>query len=481
MRWLCVFNIIGYLIFFFSLAFIIPMLFAFYFSDGSFFAFTASFSISIFVSLLLIAIFRKSKAQYLSSKEGITIVSIGWTIIGLLGALPLYIYSELTFIDCLFESISGFTTTGASILSNIESMPESILLWRSLIQWLGGMGIIVLSIAILPFIESGGMQLYKAEIPSPTPDKLKPRIKDTALILWKVYIGFSLIQVMLLTFGGMSFFDATCHTFTSMPTGGFSVKNLSIAHYDNLYFDIIIMLFMLFAGINFSLHYQLIRGKALTFWNDTECRFFLILILVFILIITFNIYGQVYDTFGKALRYGSFQVISIITTTGFATADYELWPSLSQFILFACMFIGATAGSTGGGMKCIRVILCFKYCIKEIGNFVHPKSVSNIKIKNESIPDNVLKGVMGFLSIYIGLFVICSAILCMLGPDILTSMSAVASAIGNIGPGFGTIGPTENYLHLPQAAKLLLTWCMLLGRLEIYTFLIFLVPEFWKK
>ena len=279
----------------------------------------------------------------------------------------------------------------------------------------------------------------------------------------------------------MSFYDSFAHAFTTMPTGGFSPKNTSIAYYDSAYFDYVISFFMLLAGINFSLYYQLLRGKPLVFWKDTEFRFFMILIAGFTLLITLNTYGSVYETIETSFRYAFFQVISIVTTTGFATADYELFPGLSQIILFTCMFIGACAGSTGGGMKCSRIIIAFKYCYRELFKLIHPRSVAQIKINSNVVTDDVLRSIMGFLALYLGLFVICSMLLGAMGIDMVTSFAAVASCIGNIGPGFGTVGPTENFVHFPVLAKWLLLWCMLLGRLEIYTIIILLVPEFWKK
>jgi trk system potassium uptake protein TrkH len=384
-------------------------------------------------------------------------------------------------VDAFFESVSGVTTTGSSILTNIEAVPKGLLFWRSFIQWLGGMGIIVLSIAILPFLGVGGMQLYKAEVPTPIPDKLKPRIRDTAIVLWKAYALFSAAEAVLLMLGGMSLFDALCHTFTTMPTGGYATKNASIAHFDSLYIDCVVIFFMLAAGINFSLHYQLLRGKPLAFWRDSECRFFIGTVLVLVLLVTFNIYGSVYQTIGKALQYGAFQVVSILTTTGYATADFEKWPAMSQLILLMCMFIGASAGSTGGGMKCLRVMLTFKFCYKELFSLIHPRSVSRIKILGSPVPEEVLRSVLGFIMLYMGLFALNSILLAGMGVDFLTAVSAVAAAIGNIGPGLGMVGPTDNFAQIPILGKWLLIWCMLLGRLEIYTVIILLVPEFYRK
>jgi len=481
-RWRYIINITGVLILFLGLTMILPLLFGLYYDDGSVISLAKSFAITALSGFLLYIFSRSTKTEYISQREGMAIVGIGWTAIGLFGSLPFYLGGEIpAFIDALFESVSGFTTTGSSILTNIESMSKGLLLWRSLIQWLGGMGIIVLSIAILPFLGVGGMQLYKAEVPSPVPDKLKPRIKDTAVILWKVYALISLLEAVLLMLGGIGLFEALCHTFTTMPTGGFSTQNGSIADFNSVYFDGVFILFMLLAGINFSLHYQFLTGRPLTFWKDSECRFFLSAVLVLTVIVSFNIYGSVYETISESIRYGSFQVVSIITTTGYVTADYEKWPAMSQLILLLCMFMGASAGSTGGGIKILRIMLCLKYCYKELFALIHPHSVKHIKIRGKAVPENVMRSVVGFLVLYIGLFVVCSIALAGTGMDFLTSIGAVAATIGNIGPGFGMVGPVENYAHIPYLGKWLLIWCMLLGRLEIFTVIILVVPEFWRK
>lgn len=482
MRWRYILNIIGVLSIFMGIVMIFPLLVGLYYHDQSIVPILKSMGITMGVGVFLYVCFRTPETEYISQREGMAIVAIGWTVIGLFSALPFHFGGIFpTFADSFFESVSGFTTTGASVLTDIEGTSKGLLFWRSLIQWLGGMGIIVLSVAILPFLGVGGMQLYKAEVPSPVPDKLKPRIRDTAKILWKVYAVFSLVEILLLMAGGMNLFDAVCHAFTTMPTGGFSTKNASLAHYDSPYFDIIVILFMLLAGINFSLHYQMLKGKALAFWQDSECRFFLALIILLTLGVSFNLYGSVYEKIGPALRYGSFQVVSIVTTTGFATADYEMWPPMSQIIIFFCMFLGASAGSTGGGMKCIRLLLCFKFCYKELFSLIHPRSVTHIKIGGKPVSDEIMRSILGFLALYVGLFVLGSVLLSGMGVDFVTSLSAVASCIGNIGPGFGLVGPVKNYAQIPELGKWLLAWCMLLGRLEVYTMIILLVPEFWKK
>ncbi|UCD31728.1 MAG: TrkH family potassium uptake protein [Desulfobacterales bacterium] len=482
MQWRFILNVVGILILFLGMSMIFPLFFGLYYHDQSVLPLTKAMVITMTAGLLLFGFFRKAKSEHISHREGMAIVTIGWLTVGFFGAIPFYLGAEFnTFVDAFFESVSGFTTTGSSILTNIESVSKGLLFWRSFIQWLGGMGIIVLSVAILPFLGVGGMQLYKAEVPSPVPDKLRPRIRDTATVLWKVYALFTLAEVVLLMVGGMTLYDALCHTFTTMPTGGFSTKNTSIAHYNSAYFDGVILFFMLLAGINFSLHYQFLRGKPLAFWRDPECRFFLATVLVLIAIVSLNIYGNVYEKIGEALRFGAFQVVSIVTTTGFATADYELWPTMSQLILLLCMFLGASAGSTGGGMKCLRVMLYLKYCYKELFSLIHPRAVKPIKLAGQTIPEDVVRSVLGFMGLYVGLFAFASVLMASMGLDFTTAIGSVAATIGNIGPGLGTVGPADNYAHMPYLGKWVLIFCMLLGRLEIYTVIILVVPEFWRK
>ncbi|KPA16713.1 potassium uptake protein, TrkH family [Candidatus Magnetomorum sp. HK-1] len=481
MRWRYTLFFVGILSVFLGLTMIIPFICSIITQDNSARPILFSAAITETTGLLLFFGFRIRNHDHISSREGIAIVALGWIAAGFFSALPFYFGNAFdTFTDAFFESVSGITTTGASVMTNIEGVSSSLLLWRSFIQWLGGMGIIVLSLAILPLLGVGGMQMYKAEVPSPIPDKLKPRIRDTAMILWKVYAGITIAEVLFLLMGGMSFYDALNHALTTMPTGGFSTKNLSVAHYNSVYIETVIIVFMMLAGINFSLHYQMLLGKPLAFWKDSECRFFLSFVLIVTLIVTINIF-PVYDSFGKAFRYASFQVVSIVTTTGYGSADYELWPGMSQMILLLCMFIGASAGSTGGGMKCLRIMIYFKYCYKELISLIHPRAVSRIKVNGQPVSPEVVSSVLGFLGLFVGLFAISSVMLAAMGVDLVTAFSAVASAIGNIGPGLGTVGPTENYASLPAMGKWLLVWCMLLGRLEIYTIIILLIPEFWRK
>ncbi len=482
MRWRCILQVVSILIFILGLTMVFPLLWGLYYGDNGVTPIIHSMALTILVSGGSILLLRGPQTEFISQREGMAIVAVGWTAVGFFGCLPFHLSGEFgPFVNAYFESISGFTTTGSSILTDVQTISKSLLFWRSFIQWLGGMGIIVLSLAILPILGVGGMQLYKAEVPSPVPDKLQPRIRETARILWKVYVLFTVAQVVLLVLGGMGIFDALNHALTTMPTGGFSTKNASMAHFDSVYLDFVVAFFMLLAGINFSLHYQLLKGDTLAFWRNAECRFFLAATVVLTLVVTLNIYGTVYDKIGDAFRYGAFQLVSILTTTGYATADYEQWPAMSQLILLLCMFLGGSAGSTAGGMKCLRIMVCFKYCYKELFTLIHPHAVSRIKIDGRSVPDDVVRSVLGFLALYLGLFAFSSVLLAGLGVDFITAFAAVATTIGNVGPGFGMVGPVENFAAIPVLGKWLLIWCMLLGRLEIYTVIILLVPEFWRK
>ena len=481
MRWRQVIYIVGILLVFVGLFMIIPMAVGlFYKESGAVKALVLSMTITIAVGAVMYA-FTHKKGETLTHREGMAIVAFGWAGAGLFGALPFYFGDVFPlYCDATFESVSGFTTTGSSLLSDIEAVPKALLFWRSFIQWLGGMGIIVLSLAILPFLGVGGMQLYKAEVPSPVPDKLTPKVRDTAMLLWKVYALFTVLECIMLVFGGMGLFDAVNHAMTTLPTGGFSTMNTSVGQFGSAYFDWVIIFFMLLAGVNFALHYQLLRGNPKVFWKDPECRVFIILAVVMTFIVTFDIYS-LFDSFLEALRYGAFQVVSILTTTGYATYDYEKWSAFSQLLLVVLMFVGGSAGSTGGGIKVLRVILLFKYCYRELFRMVHPRAVAPVKLGGKVVPDDIHTSICGFFILFMGLSVISTLILTLLGVDIITSIGAVAATMGNIGPGIGGVGPMDNFTCIPYVGKWLLIMCMLLGRLEIYTIIILFIPEFWRK
>jgi trk system potassium uptake protein TrkH len=482
MQWQYVMRSVGAIAVCIAMTMSFPLVFSIYYDDGSAWPIIKSMAIALGAGSAMFLVFRRFNQHHMSHRNAIAIVAIGWITATLIGALPFLLSGTLnTFTDCVFESISGFSTTGASVLTDIESAPKGILMWRSLTHWLGGMGIIVLSLAILPFLGLGGMQIYKAEAPGPSPDKLTPRIRDTASALWRIYLALTLAMIVLLMFGGMDVFEAICHTFGTLATGGFSTRNLSVAHYNSAYIDGVITIFMIIAGINFSLHYKMLSGKPRLVLKDPELRFFLSIVAVLILATTLVLYQTTYPSLSQAFRYASFQISSIITTTGYVTADFEMWPALLQCFLLICMFLGASAGSTGGGMKCMRIMLLLKHTYLDLFRMIHPRAVTQLKLGKRPVTEDIIKGIWGFFIIYIGLFILSSFALAALGIDLITSFSAVAACIGNVGPGLGSVGPTNNYAHLPLMAKWVLSFCMLLGRLEIYTVIILFVPEFWRK
>lgn len=483
MRWGFVFKIVGALSACVGLCMVFPMGFSLYYDDGGFKPLLLSMLATVGAGLALYGLCRNpTPAVGMNHREGLAVATLGWLAAGFAGALPFYLSGVLpSLTDALFETVSGFTTTGASVLTNIEAVGRGLLFWRSLTHFLGGMGIIVLTLAILPFLGVGGMQLYKAEVPGPVPDKLKPRIKDTAATLWKVYLLFSLVQTILLLFGGMDLFDALCHTFGTMATGGFSTRNASVAAFDSAYIDWVITIFMLLASLNFSLHYFLLKGRPGVMLKDPEFRTFAAITLVAVLIVAINILGRDYDNAADALRYGAFQVASIISTTGFATADFELWPPLSLCVLVLCMFIGGSAGSTAGGMKCLRVLVLGRHSYREIFRLIHPRAIIQVKLAGRVVAPEVLSAMWGFAALWMALTALSTLVLAGCGLDVATSFTAVAACLGNVGPGLGTVGPMDNYAHLPDLAKWCLTLCMLLGRLEIYTVVALFAPAFYRK
>jgi len=358
-------------------------------------------------------------------------------------------------------------------------MPRSILFWRSLSHWLGGMGIVVLSVAILPILGIGGLQLIKAEAPGPTVDKLTPRIAGTAKILWFIYIGFTVTETVLLLFGGMDLFDALTHTFSTLATGGFSTKNASVGHYNSAYIDGVITLFMIFAGINFTLHFRVLTGRLHYLKHNTEFKIYLLIFVVSTLLIAFNL-RSFYGSAGDCFRFASFQAASILTTTGFATTDFEQWPFLSQMILFFLMFIGGCSGSTGGGIKVIRIVTLLKQGFNEMKFLLHPRGVFTLRISGNVVRKNIVYAISGFFFLYVFILLIISLTVATSGQDLITSFSTALATLGNIGPGFGKIGPAENYAFYPGYVKWTLSFAMLVGRLELYTVLVLFTPRFWK-
>jgi trk system potassium uptake protein TrkH len=476
-------HILGLFLFFLGLTMIPAMVISFYSEGGDLKALVASFFATSGTGFIFAILFERSEEKIsLSRREGFLVVTLAWALAAVFGGLPFMIYGVTpTFADSFFETMSGFTTTGASVISGLEHLPRGILFWRAFTQWLGGMGIIVLAIAILPVLGVGGMQLYKAELPSPVKDKITPRVVDTAKLLWGVYVAISIAEFLLLMLGGMSAFDAACHTFATMATGGFGNYDASIAHFKSLYIEGVIIFFMAVAGMNFALHYRLFTGDIKSFFGDSELRFYLLIILIATVIVTVDLHLNLFYTLGKALRASLFQVVSIMTTTGFVTDNFDKWPLSSRIILLLLMFIGGCAGSTGGAIKCLRFLLIIKHSYLEFYRLIHPHAVVVVKLGNKTVPADIMASIRSFFFLYISTAIVATLCLAFMGLDLVSSFSAVATTLGNVGPGLGLVNPMSNFFEVPQAGKWLLSFCMLLGRLEIFTVLVLLIPDFWKK
>ncbi|TVR70120.1 MAG: TrkH family potassium uptake protein [Spirochaetaceae bacterium] len=416
-----------------------------------------------------------------STRDGFLMVALGWLAASLAGALPFYLSGTIpSFADAFFETMSGFTTTGASILTDIEALPRSMLFWRSLTHWLGGMGIIVLAVAIFPILGIGGLQLIKAEAPGPSVDRLTPKITETAKILWLTYVILSVTETVLLMTAGLNLFDALTHTFGTMATGGFSPRSASVGHYNSAYVDGIITTFMVLAGINFVLYFKLVTGRFASLLRDTELRVYLLIFVLSSLAIAIGLHGDRFASFGESMRYATFQAASILTTTGYATDDFALWPVFPQALLFFLMFIGGCSGSTGGGIKVIRVVTLIKQGWNEMRFLVYPTGVFRIRINREVLRKNIVYAISGFVILYLAILLLTTLVVAFSGQDILTSLTTALATLGNIGPGFGRIGPTLNYAFYPSWLKVFLSVIMMLGRLEIYTVLVLVTPRFWR-
>ncbi|MBU0483716.1 MAG: TrkH family potassium uptake protein [Proteobacteria bacterium] len=474
-----VLNIFGKLLILIALCLLSPIPFSIYFNDGMVMTFLSCSLIGTISGFTLVALFAPESD--LGYRDGFAVVVLSWLGLAILGALPFYFSGEMNaFVDCFFESMSGFTTTGSTILTTVEVLPKSVLFWRALTHWIGGMGIIVLSLAIMPLLGIGGMQLFQAEMPGPTKDRLAPRIQDTARILWSVYLLFTLVEILLLMIGGLDFFDATCHAFATLATGGFSTHTASVGYFNSVYIETVIIVFMFLAGVNFSLHYRVLSGKLSAYWQNEEFRFYVgISLFAIVLLVLVNMYHHVYDNLGDNIRTAFFQVFSILTTTGFGTADFEQWPPVCKVLLVSLMFVGGCAGSTGGGIKVVRVLLFFKYARMQLTHLVHPRSVSAIKMGKIKVPQEVMLSILGFFALYIAFFLLATLLVTALGVDVLTGSTAVIATLNNIGPGLNLVGPAQNFGHLPPLAKLVLSFCMLAGRLELYTVAVLLTPDFW--
>lgn len=473
-------HILGALLIFLSGALLLPLPFAFYYQDGAASHFILSSLMSLITGMTLYKGFESEKE--LSIRDGFAIVTFGWVFFSVFGALP-YIFGGTipSPLDACFETMSGFTTTGATILENIEILPKSILLWRALTHWLGGMGIIVLSLAILPMLGVGGMQLFRAEVPGPTADRLKPRIQDTAKLLWGVYVLLTIVETLLLMAGGMNLHEALCHSFATLATGGFSTRNASVGAYGSPFIEWVIIVFMFLAGVNFSLHYFAIRGRIKEYFKNEEFLFYLAIALGSVLLFMGFNHGNVYNSVFDNLRYSAFQAVSILTTTGFATADYEQWPVITNYVLIFLMFVGGCAGSTGGGMKVARVLLLFKHARFQLYHLIHPRAVRLVKLGDAPVDREVMQSILGFFALYMGIFVFASFLMAATGMDLVSGAASVIATLGNIGPGLGSVGPVHNYAHIAPFGKTVLIACMLCGRLELFTVLVFFFPSFWRR
>jgi len=431
---------------------------------------------------LLIYPFVNNTERNLGKREGYVVVSSVWVMFSAFGALPFYLSGAIPeYTNAFFETMSGFTTTGASILNDIESLSHGLLFWRSITQWLGGMGIIVMALAILPILGIGGMQLFVAEVPGPTPDKLHPRIKGTAKRLWGIYILLTVLEIILLYLGDMNLFDAINHSFTTMATGGYSTKQLSVAYYNSPYIEYVISVFMFLAGMNFTLSFFALHLKFKKIINNEEFRwYFFGTIGITIMITMFLMYHQG-TALEKAFRDSLFQVVSILTTTGFATVDYMQWPSFVVVIIFLLMFVGGSAGSTGGGPKVMRILLMLKNSYFEFKRIMHPNAIIPVRINKKSVGPNIIANIQAFMVVYIIIFVVGTIFMSYVGLDLDTAMGAVIACLGNIGPGIAGVGPANNFASIPSLGKWLLSALMLVGRLELFTVLVLFTPHFWKK
>ena len=482
-------NILSAMLVLTGLTMILPALIAWGYNEPDLAGHLKSSAICVLIGFPVWFFTRKNRS--LNSKDGFVIVTLAWILVALAGAQPFYLTGAIpNFTDAWFESMSGVTTTGASIIGNIEtlpnlvngieSLPHGVLFWRSFIQWIGGMGIIVFTIAILPLLGVGGVQLFKAEVPGPVAQKIRPRVREAAKILWLVYVGFTFVQVLLLGLAGMPWFDSVCHAFSTISTGGFSTQNASIAAFSNPLIHYIIIFFMFVAGVNFTLHFRAITGNYKAHLKDYEFRVYLSIICIATLLIFFNISSANSDWSHNSFLISLFQSLAILTGTGYANADYELWPFFSQHLLLIIMFFGAMGGSTSGGMKIARIILLIKYAATETRRMLHARAIIPIRIGDRFISDEVIRNTLGFSLIYLSIFVLTAFVLTAFNLDLLSAIGASASAIGNVGPAFGAFGPTDSYALLHPIGKWMLTICMLLGRLEIFTIMVLFSRTFWK-
>ena len=418
----------------------------------------------------------------LTRRDGFGIVTFGWLFASIFSAIPYVLSGVIPHpVSAVFETMSGFTTTGASVLSGLEQLSRGILFWRAMTHFFGGMGVLVLCIAILPFLGVGGMQLFRAEMPGPSKDRLTPRITTTAKMLWGIYLLLTVVLAVLLRWGSMSWFDAVCHSFATMATGGFSTRSASLATFNSPYLEIVITIFMFLAGVNYALHFRALRGQVSAYFRDPEFRFYTAIVVLGSLGVAYHLHVQAGHGLGHALRSAFFQVISIITTTGFTTEDFNLWPVIPKLLLVLLMFIGSCSGSTGGGIKVVRIFVVLKAVAREVRLFMQPQAVLRVRFGEERLEPDIVSSIVSFFVLFLLIAVAGVGVMCFFAPDFQTAASSVAATLGNIGPGLGAVGPASTYAAIPVPGQFVLLVLMLLGRLELYTVLVLFFPMFWKK
>ena len=470
-------NILGWILIFEAGFMLIPLITAAVYFEETFFAFLISIGICLLFGALFI--WKKPENRTLYSREGFVIVSLSWIILSLFGAIPFVISREIpSFIDAIFETVSGFTTTGSSILTNVEALSKSSLIWRSFTNWVGGMGVLVFVMAFVPLSGGNNMHIMKAESPGPSVSKLVPKVKTTALILYLIYIALTLLEFVLLLFGDMSVFEAICTSFSTAGTGGFGVRNDSFLSFSS-YSQIVVTVFMLLFSINFASYYLILLRRFKDAFT-TEVRCFIGVVMSAIVLITLNTWGF-FSSLGEAIKHVSFTVASIISTTGFATVDFNMWPELSRALIVLLMFVGACAGSTGGGIKISRFIIFIKSAAKELHLMIHPKQVKKITIDNDPVEHEVVRSTNVYMICYLLIFVFSFVLICLGNRDLITSFTAVATALNNIGPGLEMVGPTQNFAFFSPFEKIVLCFNMLAGRLELFPMLLLFSPVTWKK
>ncbi|NLN82109.1 MAG: TrkH family potassium uptake protein [Clostridiales bacterium] len=479
MNYSLIFKLIGNVLRIEALFMLFPLAVSFIYGGGEHWAFLWSILILAIAGTLLAML--KPKDKNFRTRDAFVVAGVSWFLFSLFGALPFYFSGHFnSFIDCIFESVSGFTTTGATILNDVEILPKGIIFWRSFSHWIGGMGVLMFIMAVIPSINASSINLLRAESTGPSPDKIVPKIRETARIMYLIYLAMTVLLIVLLRIAGLPIFDSIINAFSTAGTGGFSNMNASVAAYNNVAAEIMITVFMFLFGINFSLYFFILGGKFAKFIKDIELKVYFGVVIVSILIITVNISG-IYGGIAEGLRHSSFQVSSVISTTGFSTTDFNLWPTLSKVILVFLMVTGCSAGSTGGGVKLIRFIILFKAAGIELGKIFHPGSVKAVSVNGKKVDNDVVSKTALFFFIYFAVFFASVVLISIEGKDIVSSTTAVIASLSNIGPGLGIVGPAGNFAAFSPFSKVVFSFCMIAGRLEFFPVLVLFTPSVWKK